>query len=351
MSNTNFIAINGNDLIHVFRPKISGINNTTHYLASGVDLSNIFQPYDGTSQKARLTGFTVNNVDLNSIFQNIVDVVVTNYNPFSANTTPTGYTYYFFSISESLTIASTINNVNMILIGGGGGGGTGFGWNGGGAGGVVNTYSGLTLLAGTYTITIGAGGTSGQVNVVSNGQNGGTTSITGPGGFNYSAAGGGGGGGANLNVTGAGGSNGTIYGNGGDHNTTYTNVQPGSGVYTGDGQNGYLYTFLDGTSTTYNFGGGGGGGGRNCASGPIPNTYLGGGGIVGTRNATTFTNITGGCGGNGYFGITNGDPGFNFSFNGKYYNVGGGAGAGGNSDAFYCLPGGKGCDGIVIVYF
>jgi len=56
MSNTNFTAVNGTIPI-------------TNYNSFGVDLSNIFQPWDGTSPKAESTGFQTGGTDLNNIFQ------------------------------------------------------------------------------------------------------------------------------------------------------------------------------------------------------------------------------------------------------------------------------------------
>jgi hypothetical protein len=362
MSNTNFTAVNGKDLSQIFLPKMSGTNptTTTNYNSFGVDLSNIFQPWDGISPKAESTGFQTGGSDLNNIFQNINLTGYLLYNPFSASTTETGYIYNIISSSITYQVTQQINTAYIVLVGGGGGGGSGSGYQGGGAGGTVQTYGPITLGTGTYTITIGSGGKGGKSGSGSgsnNGTSGGTTSVSGPG-INYSASGGGGG---LSGSNGTGGSNGTSYGSGGSVSgpivgniatggVIYTNVQSGSGVYTGDGQNGYLYTFQDNTNTTYNFGGGGGAGGSGGSSGQISNTYLGGGGFVGTRNATTFTNISGGCGGNGNCCIVNGNPGYYFSFNQIYINTGSGGGAGGNNSSNNYTSGGTGNDGLVLMY-
>ncbi len=358
MTDTGYIASNGKDLINIFAPYSSGTTHETKYkVSSGADLSTIFQPWDGISKQAEPTGFKVGTRDLNELFENIVGIKSLGYNPFSASTTPTGYTYGIFSTSDILNLTTAIGNVYGVVVGGGGGAGSGLGYNGGGAGGSVRTFGPITLNPGNYIISIGAGGTGGRfISGDFNGEAGspgGTTTLSGPGGFSYTATGGGGGGNSAVNQTGAGGTNSSsgTYGTGGSHSTTYTNVQPGSGVYTGDGQNGYLYTFEDGTGTTYYFGGGGAAGGRNSSASTIPNPYLGAGGFVGTRNGTTFTNQTGGCGGNGYQGITRGNPGYPFTFNSINYNSGAGGGASGNNSSSNYYYSGSGSNGLVLLYF
>ena len=152
--------VNSVDLIYIFKPKTSGSNPTTGFISGGVDLSNLFQPLDTATAPAAPTGYTVTNYgDLNTIFQNLKNYVVTTYNPFSANTAVTGYTYNIFSVNGTLTLPSSVNNAYIFLIGGGGGGGSGLGYEGGGAGGNVTTSSGpVTLAAGDYTINVGNGG-------------------------------------------------------------------------------------------------------------------------------------------------------------------------------------------------
>lgn len=358
MSNTGYIASNGKDLINIFAPYISGINPKTKYkISTGADLSTVFQTWDGVSIKADPTGFLVGTQDLSEIFQNINSNIIINYNPFSASTTQTGYSYYIFSVNNTLNLSTTISNAYGVIVGGGGGAGSGLGYNGGGGGGSVTTFGPITLAAGTYTISIGVGGAGGKYFRQDlngrPGEAGRTTTITGPNGFSYSATGGGGGGNSGFSQTGAGGINGSSppYGTGGSHSTIYTNIQPGSGVYTGDGQNGYTYIFQDGTSTTYNFGGGGAGGGRNSTTSILSNPYLGGGGFVGTISGTTFTNQTGGCGGNGVQGISTANPGYNFIFNGVNYNTGSGGGGGGNNASNDYTAGGAGSNGLVLIYY
>jgi hypothetical protein len=352
MSETGF-NVSDQDLIYRFQQKIYGISTTTTtgYFVGGVDLSNIFQPYDGTSVKANLTGFQVNGNDLNNLFQNIVGVNYLLYNPFSASTNETGLVYKIISVNSNFNLLEPISNAYIVLVGGGGGGGAGLGFEGGGAGGAVTTVGPITLSVGAYSVSIGTGGDGGQFQSGNlsgnNGISGGTTTVSGPGGFIYTAAGGSGGGSSSVGNVGAGGTNGTSYGAGGDNNNTYTNIQSGSGIYRGDGQNGYLYTFQDGTNTTFCFGAGGAGGGGYS----VLNPYLGGGGFVGTRNGITFTNTTGGCGGSGSAGIVDGYNGNYFSFNQINCNTGSGGGGGGNNQQGSYNNGGRGNNGLAMLYF
>ena len=359
MSNTGY-NVNSLDLIYIFQPYTSGTIVPTGFTSGGADLANTFQPWDGTSSPADVTGYIANGFDLNTIFQNLHSYVVTNYNPFSANTTATGYTYNIFSVNGILSLTQNVNNAYIFLIGGGGGGGSGTGYEGGGAGGTVTVTLGpVSLAAGSYTITIGNGGAGGAyiqgLFRGFDGQPGGTTSMSYSGsGFTPLTAAGGGGGGSgdkffvSPNI-GLGGTNGNSsnQGFGGTHNVTVPNVQGNGNGY---GYNGYQYMFQDGTSTTFNFGGGGGSGGRNSSSIVPSAASYGGGGLVGSYGSGTFTAETGGCGGTGSPGIST-FPGFDYTFNGITYNTGSGGGGGGNSDSFDYSPGGQGNQGLAIIYY
>jgi hypothetical protein len=353
MSETNYTAINGQDLAYIFASYSSGSSQQTSYKVNNVDLNTIFQPYDGTSIAADATGFTVNGADLNTIFQNIVTNAILNYNPFSCSTDQTGYYYRIFNATETIiTLNTTIPYAYIVLVGGGGGGGSGLGYSGGGAGGSVTTAGPITLETGDYSITIGTGGIGGAYRRGdfngNDGSTGGSTIVTGPNGFNYVAEGGKGGKGSSEDSIGLGGTNSNTPkdGYGGTYGVNVTNA---NGNGTGYGNDGYPYTFQDGTPTVFKFGGGGGAGGRNSGS-SSNTTYYGGGGIVGTVNGITYTSSNGGCGGTGYSGIVNGAPGNDFSFN-SIYNTGSGGGAGGNSSAYNYTKGGTGNDGIVFFYW
>ena len=65
------------------------------------------------------------------------------------------YNVYTFTASGTLTVAAA-GQVDVLVVGGGGAGGFG----GGGAGGVAQGSSIYFASAGTYTVTVGAGGAS-----------------------------------------------------------------------------------------------------------------------------------------------------------------------------------------------
>ena len=240
----------------------------------------------------------------------------------------TGVTYYSFLTSGNL-VTPTTQNINYLLIGGGGGGGGGIGAGGGGAGAdVIGTYS---LSAGTYSVTIGAGGaglpgssgTQGPgsvglstiingttLGVPGGGAGGGGSASTGAGGAiatsttggggggsytsgNSAAGGGGGVGSAGLNGGGAGGPN-SGGGNGGT-GITYAGFQLGGG---GAGS-GWVGGNVGGGTATY---GGGNGGTNNAVTNAgcnaIANTGAGGGGGTYGGGVNSY-----GGGGNGGTGI------------------------------------------------
>ena len=127
------------------------------------------------------------------------------------------YTKIQFNTSGSMTVSDPIGNARHCLVGGGGSGGktSGPGTRGGGAGAGRAIDSGLTtLLAGSYTINIGAGAPA-NTGGNTQGSNGSNSTITGAmaltaegggygggntGGFNDGGAGGNGGGGTGSGV-------------------------------------------------------------------------------------------------------------------------------------------------------
>jgi hypothetical protein len=251
---------------------------------------------------------------------------------------------------------------NVLIIGGGGGGSgasqtpagnsvAGCGGGGGGATKIVNA----NILAGvTYTVAIGAGGTSGAGNntsSLSQGGNGGTTSMT-IGGTTYSANGGTGG---QSNVTGSvriagtggtgttnNGGNGAI---GGIGTTPYSNAGGGgggSGGNQGNGANGGSCTLASGSSGS---GGGGGGssGGTAGANASLGTTAPGGQNYEGVGGGTTTVAYNGGGGASLTYPayddwVKNGSPSTDFfGFGGS----GGGGGGTAGGDAFYAQNGGS----------
>ena len=202
--------------------------------------------------------------------------------------------------------------IDYFLVGGGGGGGTsvltsGNYYGGGGGGGITTSTAGVSKAAGTYSVTIGSGGSSGA--------NGGTTS-----GFGYTASGGKAGGQISCNesitqcsrapggATG-GGSNSSGTGGAGAFYISNTNSEGA-----GNGGNG-VRAFGASSGTMYGAGGGGGGAGNDSGG---TYYYIGGtfGGFGGTTGGGT------GCGANGQ-GTNSGNPSAATNYTGS-----GGGGAG-----------------------
>jgi hypothetical protein len=211
-------------------------------------------------------------------------------------TTPSGFTTYRFTGAGSITISEP-GVADLFLVGGGGSGGrqrssANRNCGGGGAGGVMNLGA-FYLAAGTYTVTIGAGGASnlfggdsriGDRVVAVGGARGGSTD------FGPQNKGGSGGGGvcdtdANVHTGGQGtlvqgnaGGRGAQFdsnnfGGGGGGGATQVGAigltSPNAG---GNGGNG-LATSLTGSSVTY-----AGGGGGACLGGTAGAGGTGGGG-------------------------------------------------------------------------
>jgi hypothetical protein len=207
-----------------------------------------------------------------------------------------------FTSSGSFIVRSGTGVVNYIVVGGGGGGGDRHG-GGGGGGGVVSGK--FTANAGTYTITVGAGGDGGYYEANNSsprgsGLRGGDSSISGPNITTITALGGGGGGTYDGNPTGT-------FGSGG-----------------GGGGNGYAG--IAGTAGQGNSGGsglnpGGGGGGGAGGAGVNANTSTGG---IGSSNYTARL-LAAGYG--TFFGVVYGAVSNLVLVNSEAYIAGGGGGA------------------------
>jgi len=249
--------------------------------------------------------------------------------------------------TKDYTITTTENLLcDILIVGGGGGGGASIG-SGGGGGGLLY-YTGLTITANTYTISVGNGGT-GATNYLARGANGSNSSAVG-----YTAYGGGGGGGQSWVYNQSNTAGGTLQ-------TTSANQGSGGG--------GTRYKTLgnSGTSGQGNSGGNaspdqmiaGGGGGAGGVGGTAQNT-IGGQGGIGTYNSITGSSIGyagGGAGsggnevkygalsteGGGNSGPINGSGGFLIGGAGTN---GRGGGGGGGVDS-----GGVGGSGIVIIRY
>ena len=230
----------------------------------------------------------------------------------NATSTAGGKRTVEFRSSGTFNNTGSAQVAEIFVIGGGGGGGGGGANSGstGGAGGGM-AYGSIEIPSGSFSVTVGSGGTGSIADGSNNGSaaaggNGGTSSVT-ISGVTFQATGGGGGlatttgngGGASYNVqTGANGGTGTIGGG-----TSYTSVALRDGtnitsVYGTGGKGGNSGgmdgsgngpTATDGDNGT-NGGAGGGGGGDNLAD--ASNTGPSGEG--GNGNATYFTGGGGG---------------------------------------------------------
>ena len=239
--------------------------------------------------------------------------------------------------TATFTITSPASvSLNYLVVAGGGGGGVGRGGGGGGGGALTGT---TTLSAGSYTITVGAGGLNAFNDV--QGGDGGSSSI----GTTVVTTGGGGGGGWITNAGRNGGSGG--------------GASAGSGASGGTGITGQGFAGsarLDGNT------GGGGGGAGGAASGSTgaigitsmitgTTTYYAGGGGAGTVGGGAIGVAFGGTYqvANGTYGGGNGanTPGTNQPYQNAVANTGGGGGG----QEGYSGNSGFGGSGIVIISY
>ncbi len=201
---------------------------------------------------------------------------------------------YIFRTSGTFKIedSPTPNVAVDILVVGGGGGGGGFYGGGGGAGGVVSAQN-LSMTLGTYSITVGAGGTAGTVNI---GGKGGDSSIT---------------------------IQGTTYtGEGGGYGGSYNGVTIGG-----------------------NGGCGGGGAGNPSAAGGVGSQGFAGG-IGGFGSGGAGGGGMGGIGDNSTVVYTKGGDGIKNSITGSEVYYGGGGGGGSRVGGRGGLGGGGGSSGV-----
>ena len=238
--------------------------------------------------------------------------------------TESGVDYMVHTFTSSGTFTVTAGGEVEYLVVGGGAGGTGNGEGGAGGGGyrcsVVGESSGrnspaetkLTVSQGSYTVTIGAGGSAGtngasttfaSITSLGGGTGGDYYSSTGNGTNNAGASGGcgGGGGGVQSGTAGSGGAGTAGQGFDGGNGATYFSYPPGGGgggagqagsnavnnVGAGDGGDG-IESSIDGNATyraggaaSYGWSGTGAGlpglGGAGFISSGVPNTGGGGG--------------------------------------------------------------------------
>ena len=213
-----------------------------------------------------------------------------------ATGTSGGKTWYRWTGSGSVTIGTAGFLSCLVVAGGGGGDSSGATSGGGGSGGHLNVTD-VYFIAGTYSVTVGAGGAAashGNASICNyiaapgGGKGGGPTPATrgGSGGGAQST----GAAGAGLAGEGFAGGTGTVSAGGGGGGAS---VVGSNGVGTVGGAGGAgVSTSLDGTATTR---GGGGGGSGTSASG----AGGAGGGGAGGATAVAGTANTGGGGGAG----------------------------------------------------
>ncbi|MBI3884659.1 MAG: RHS repeat-associated core domain-containing protein [Opitutae bacterium] len=252
-------------------------------------------------------------------------------------TTSGGYRIHTFTGSGTFSLSAPVT-ADLLVVGGGGGGSSG-----GGGGGGVNYLAGYALAAGSYAVTVGAGGAG----------NGGFTATANSGGFsafngNYGYGGGGGGdcfGNTGLSGGSGGGAGrywnpGTLAGgagtvgqgfNGGASPGNSSSLAPAGG---GGGAGGAGFDGIAATNTS----GAGGSGVANSISGASV-TYGGGGGGGSTNAVTAGAGGTGGGGAGSSTSYANGTSGTN--------GLGGGGGGCFDSNGV----GGSGGSGVVIIRY
>lgn len=243
------------------------------------------------------------------------------------------YAVHSFTATGASTFVLNESRVCDILIVAAGGGGGGAGGGGGGGGGGFQYFAGVSLANGSYSVTVGTGGTAGSggsAPLYGGGGSGGNSifgslppSIGGGGAAsnngNSVALSGGSGGGAGYTITAGNGTagqgyngasavfeNANAYGAGGGGGAggpgiLGNNTNPGNGgpglacsitgtlVYYAGGGAGGLYT-----SSPIAYGGIGGGG--SSGTNGVPNTGGGGGGSIGTGASQAQTAAAGGSG-------------------------------------------------------
>ena len=261
-----------------------------------------------------------------------------------------------FTVTQAATVAAE-NTVGYVVVAGGGSGGSGgssITGGGGGAGGFregrnvpIDNFTAsplvadaptnaITLTAGSYPITVGAGGS--PVSAPDAAGNSGSPSTF----STITSAGGGRGGSNNVDAAngGSGGGGKESNGTGGSGNTPP--VSPPQGQNGGNGSE-------PGNAS-------GGGGGAGAAGGSHPSPATGGNGVSTSITGSSVTRAGGGganasAGGSGGGGDAGGSP----SFPTGSPNAAGGAGTantgGGGGGAAQCLGSGAGGSGIVIIRY
>jgi hypothetical protein len=320
----NSVAKNGDNFIAYCFTSISGFSKVGSYTgngsATGPTVTTGFQPNWIMIKRTDAGGTNWNIMDSargNSDYllaANTNAAEVTNETPL--NTTSTGFeitessdyinasggTYIYMAFKENPTPMPLAGNMSFLVIAGGGSGGARDAGPGG-AGGLRTSYgstsgggssaeSDITLAAGTYTITIGAGGAKVvEVTAITPGNQGVDSSLSGTGMTTVTSLGGGkGGDGAGTSPgTGGSGGGGTASQSGGSGTSGQGFAgATGTGGYTSGGGGGAGAT---GNTPPSNENGGAGGAGLSVSITGSSTAYAGGGGGSG--------DTSGGAGGTG----------------------------------------------------
>jgi hypothetical protein len=305
---------------------------------------------DGNPKEARLEA---NNSDAEVSGTTNINFISTGFEFTSGFYNDSGQNSIYMAFKMNPTPYPLAGNMSFLVVAGGASGGrTNAG--GGGAGGLRTSYGGssgggasaesdITLAAGTYTITIGAGGAALTSNGVGN--NGVDSSIAAAGLTTITSVGGGGGfGSSGASSAGSGGS-------GGGAGTNTSNSASGFG--SGTANQGFDGGARNAAANTY---AGGGGGGASAAGQTSPGQETGGAGGAGLAVKITGSSVTyagGGGGGGGYNGGAAGAGGAGGGTAGGYINdavsdatANTGGGSGGTRNA---VTAGSGGSGVVIL--
>ena len=283
-----------------------------------VDVTVTVTPSSETSASVTVPATVYNNIQ----GSDVVSITVTNSDGVVSNTVtktavglPTGgnittsgsYRIHTFTSNGDFVVptGTTLTNVEYLVVGGGGGGGPsnqGHQGGGGGAGGlrtsVVGATSGrgssaearVTYTAGTYGVSIGAGGAAKANSGGGYGNNGVQSYLTLTGGGYITSTGGGGGGRGQNDGASRGGLNGGC--GGGAASSDQSIASPGSGT-AGQGYDGGQPTCVG--CGQGGAGGGAGGSGSVGGSGGVgSNNTPGGAGLVNNITGSNVTYATGG---------------------------------------------------------
>ena len=295
---------------------------------------------------------------------------------------------YTWSKNGSVTIPEGGLIVDLLVVGGGGGGGG----QGGGGGGGVAYYRKIPLAAGTYAVTIGAGGNAASNSGSGTAFNAGSTGGVSRFGSICAVLGGSGGGGwdADAKKDGANGGGGSTVdasnvsnptqipsgksrmkgsagvkadgqvgtGHAGGNATNHGSSETGNGGGGGgagadaDGQHSQVFTVANNNDATAGEHAGNGGDGYACSI-TGAETYYGGGGGGGIRRSNYKRGGIGGKGGggNGSGGTPHGEVGAGTVYAGSdgTDGLGGGGGAAGWDSAGTSRAAGRGGSGVVIL--